>query len=164
MFEKKPSSQDAIKNCSLARPMLSKLIEQAHAAAALRSALRQAPRSDRVYSHRLNPNFCYTEGFRHFLLNAGGGAYWLADLLALEPQIARGVAQHGLLVAALNVDCGTASLAVAVDRTGRQAYRDVIHSQHIGATDCPPGEWLFNLGPAVVGNREVVMACRLSEN
>lgn len=143
---------------------LENLTQQSRESVELKGALRTFSGSETIYRHQLNAGFCYTEGFRHFLRHAGGGAYWFADILATQPEIARGVSQNGPLLAILNVDCGVATLVVARDRKQRDEYVDVTFVKHVSFTDCPPGEWVFKLGPGVVGDRRVLIACLPNED
>lgn len=149
---------------SLFRPLLASLADQARAAAHLKHELAQHWATQQIYHHGLNQRFCYTDGVRHFFRNAGQGAYWLGDILALEPAIARGISKHQKLFAVLNVDCGAATLTVAAARDERGAFMQTVYNRKISYTDCPPGEWVFNLGLGVVGERRVVIACLPSED
>jgi hypothetical protein len=147
-----------------AAAMLSRLVGQAQISAELQAELQAHTGSQKYFRHRLNPSFSYTDGVRHFLRRAGGGAYWLVDILALQPEISRATAEHGKLFAVLAVDCGVAKLTVALDRKERDSYEGVVYERRIPFTDCPPGEWIFNLGMGLLGDRHIVVACLPSED
>lgn len=111
-----------------------------------------------VYRHSLMASFNYTEGVRAFFQSAGGGAYWLADILATEPKVRAGVVQDGFCVARLKVesDC-SAVLTVARDVSGDD-FDGVHYSQEIKFTDCPEGTWTLYLTYTTVGSSDVVLA------
>ncbi len=150
-----------------ARPaaaMLSRLVDQAHRSAELQAELQAYTGSQQYFRHGLNRSFCYTDGVRHFLRRAGGGAYWFVDILALQPEICRATAEQGKVFVVLAVDCGEAKLTVTIDRKAHDSYEGVLYARRIPFTDCPPGQWIFNLGMGVVDNRHVVVACLPSED
>ncbi len=120
----------------------------------LRQLLRQHTGSEVLYHHPLVHRFTYTEGVRAFFQNAGNGAYWLSDILATQPEIAQGVAQHGFCVMVLAVSQGKAVLTVSRDVRTVENYQqevvgythiDVVYQQPISFTDCPNGLWRFFL-------------------
>lgn len=113
----------------------------------LASALRGYYGSDTIFFHPINRKVFYTEGFQFFLKNAGGGAYWLLDILATEPAILKGVRELGIVFVRLTVLNGQANLVVNADDGEPPLYH-----RHISFTDCPEkpvtkddpkGEWLF---------------------
>lgn len=113
----------------------------------LYSQLRQYIGGDTVYHHSLVKSFLYTSGVRDFAKNAGGGAYWLLDILATEPAIAKLVVETGFAVVTLNVTGSTALLTVAAD-----SGEPPVFSSNIPFTDCPEapvtpldtdGSWKF---------------------
>jgi hypothetical protein len=100
--------------------------------------------SEKAYFHALNRAVHYSEGVRFFAQNAGGGAYWLLDILASEPQILRGVAEHGMCVVLLQVVGSVAQLTVARDyNSDSGAFEAVAYTRQIDFTDCPEGQWKF---------------------
>jgi hypothetical protein len=91
------------------------------------------------YKHPLNATCTYTDGVRAFAKHAGGGGYWLLDILFTEPVILRAMRDEGFLVVHLDVND---------DRSARlTARRDTctpdLFSRRIDYTDCPPGLWRF---------------------
>lgn len=120
-----------------------------------------------LYRHALVANFVYTQGAREFFQNAGNGAYWLADIVATQPEIRQAVARHGFVIVRLDVEqtgetgqtVGRALLRVAVDTkrsscgsgdgsgdAGDNEELDQVQYEHrIDWTDCPPGKWKFYL-------------------
>lgn len=119
-----------------------------------------------VYFHALNRRFNYTEGVRAVFEHAGGGARWLGDILATEPQIVRGVKDHGFTVALLLVQQGKARLTVSKDLDhielpdGALVYtpEQIFYEQSIPATDFPEGAWKLYLVYTTVGAHDVVLA------
>lgn len=100
--------------------------------------------SETIYFHNLNRRINYTEGVQFFAQNAGGGTYWLLDILATQPEILKGVAEHGFCIVVLKVENGKAVLTAARDYdsdTGR--FENVVYFRTIDFTDCPEGVWKF---------------------
>lgn len=118
--------------------------------------------SETVYRHTLNAKFNYTEGMKALFTHAGGGAYWLSDILATEPAIAAGVKKDGFCVGVLSVIGTVANLTVAVDyaENAEPSHRflTVIFTRQIAHTDFPEGTWKFYLTYTTVGSSDVVMA------
>lgn len=133
----------------------------------LRNLLRQHTGSEQVFRHSLNANFNYTEGVRAFAQNAGGGAYWLLDILATEPEIKKAVHAEGLCIMLLSVHEHKAVLTVSrdasTDEKGIVTPLDERFRRDIELTDCPEGQWKFYLTWTMVGNREVMLALLPSE-
>ncbi len=138
----------------------------------LRDALRDHSGSEQVYRHAMNAAFNYTEGARAFFQNAGGGAYWLADILATEPAIRAGVKLHGFCLAVLHVGDKGAKLIVARDaqelndssgKTTGFEFDQPVYERGIDYTDCPDGFWKFYLTWTEVGARQVVLCLLPSE-
>lgn len=144
----------------------------------LRAALVHYTGSEELYRHALVKSFTYTEGVRHFFQNAGGGAYWLSDILATEPAIARAVRDAGMHLAVLDVKDGHAKLTVARDAEslyyegvgGRRdlmgySFQGVVLERQIDMTDCPAGLWKFYLIENVIGDskggQRAVITCLL---
>lgn len=124
----------------------------------LHNALRQYTGTENVYRHSLVRNFFYSDGVQYFARNAGGGAYWMLDILATEPTIKR-------LVLGEDEGCGFASVRLKVDSLTRKALltvddgnNNIKFSREIDITDCPSackshndGCWLFFIEPTQVG-------------
>ena len=122
-------------------------------AATLKGELAHYYGGDQPYKHSLNRKFCYTEGVRHFAQNAGQGAYWLLDILALEPKVQKLVMDEGFALVKLQVnEDATGRLSVRQDSEGRRVY-----SKLLPFTDCPEGEWKFYIEPTYVGADLVTM-------
>ena len=124
----------------------------------LRNLLANHTGSQEVYRHSLARGVCYTEGVRDFAKNAGGGAYWLLDILATEPTILRLVREEGIAFATLDSTGMTAKLTVAADSGIPPVFTRILD-----ATDCPAGEWMFYLSATEVGGKPVVMILLPSE-
>lgn len=145
----------------------------------LKTLLHQHTGSDQIFKHSLNPLFNYTEGVRSFAQNAGGGAYWLLDILASEPAIREAVRKDGLCVMLLDVreESGPTKVTItepkAVLTVSRDADTDpdtkvvtpsdIRFTQAIDLTDCPVGQWKFYLTYTTVGTRNVTLALLPSE-
>ena len=114
--------------------------------------------SESVFRHSLVRNVCYTEGVQAFAQHAGGGGYWLLDILATEPAILGLAKSEGIAFATLAVKDGKAVLSVAAD-----SGIPPVFSQAIPYTDCPDGDWLFYLSATEVGDQPVVMILLPSE-
>lgn len=128
--------------------------------------LRQHTGTQQVFHHSLVRSFNYTEGVRDFAQNAGGGAYWLLDILATEPAITKLVNEEGFGLVILKVTGRTAQLTVAGDSDIPPVY-----SRDLDFTDCPEapttatnteGAWKFYLEPTEVGGNPVIM-CMLPQ-
>lgn len=120
--------------------------------------------SETVYRHSLNAKFNYTEGMKALFTNAGGGAYWLSDILATEPAILKGVKKEGFCIAVLDVVNGSAGLTVAVDYDSEEKrFLNPIFTRFITVTDFPEGHWRIYLTYTTVGSLDVVMALLPSE-
>ncbi len=140
-------------------------------ASELRQLLRGYTGGEQVYRHNLNRLFNYTEGARAFFQNAGQGAYWLADILATEVTIHKGVQEHGFCIALLDVADGHAKLVVArdaniqrcADGVKRYSFDGEVFSHTIDYTDCPEGIWKFYLTWTRVGESDVVLCMLPSE-
>jgi alkylation response protein AidB-like acyl-CoA dehydrogenase len=133
----------------------------------LRAELGQHYSSQQVFHHNLVRSFVYTEGARAFFKNAGKGAYWLSDILATEPAIRKGVIEHDLCVAVLNVKGSKAELVVARDmreQDGVRTFESLVFERAFDYTDCPEGVWQLLLSFTTVGDHNVIMALLPSEN
>lgn len=110
----------------------------------LKAGLAHFTSSETVYFHSLNRRINYTEGVRFFAQNAGGGAYWLLDILATQPEILKAVATHHFCVVVLKVQDSKATLTVARDYCeSAGTFEEVGYTRDIEFTDCPEGEWKF---------------------
>jgi len=105
----------------------------------LRNALRQFTGTENWYRHELTQNMTYTDGVKFFADRAG--AYWLVDIMAMQPEISQAPFSH---VALLVMEDETASL-VADDGDGNVQY-----SRNIVFTDCPVGLWQFYVTDRVI--------------
>ena len=102
----------------------------------LRQALSNFTGSETVYRHNLNRNILYTEGVQYFAQHAGGGAYWLLDILATEPEILK--QQREFASITLTVNDNTHADIVVTDGNDKTVFQ-----RHIGFTTCPQGAWKF---------------------
>lgn len=81
---------------------------------------------------------CYTEGVRDFAEHAGGGAYWLLDILASETVILSLVRSSGMAIANLAAQSGRAHLSVNDGNDGLSVF-----ARSMDHTDCLEGDWLI---------------------
>lgn len=95
--------------------------------------------SDEFYRHALNQNVTYTSGVRHFAQHAGGGAYWLLDILSTEPAILKEAQEFAVVT--LTAKGGKATLVVTDG--GKGDVPVTIYTRELDYTDCPDGEWVF---------------------
>lgn len=100
------------------------------------SDMRQFTGSAVLYHHPLYKVPQYTEGIRYFLQNAGNGAYWLLDLIATEPAIAKQAREFASIK--LSVKHNAARLWVDDGNLGKPVYERTIEY-----TDCPEGQYSF---------------------
>jgi len=127
-------------------------------------SMQQYTGSERLFRHSLVRAFTYTEGVHFFANNAGGGAYWLLDILATEPAVRQQVLGEA-------DGCGFASVRLKVvgnqaDLTVDDGNGNVKYMRHIDMTDCPArpvtqsdpeGVWLFFIEPNQLGDGTVCM-------
>jgi len=113
----------------------------------LSNQLKQFIGSEQVFFSPMNRSINYTEGVLHFLNHAGNGAYWLLDILLTQPEILKGVREHGMVFIHLKVENSQAKLYVNRDSGEIPLYKRLIEF-----TDCPAapvtianttGEWIF---------------------
>ena len=113
----------------------------------LSNQLKQFIGSEQVFYSPMNRSINYTEGVLHFLNHAGNGAYWLLDILLTQPEILKGVSDHGIVFIHLKVGNSQAKLYV-----NRDSGEAPLYERRIAFTDCPEapssiddpkGEWLF---------------------
>src|SRR5258708_7241437 len=100
--------------------------------------------TDEWYKHAINPAFTYTEGVRHFAQNAGGGAYWLLDILVTQPEIVRQA--NDMAFVTLKVKGSKATLLV----TDGHDPETKAYQRRIDYTDCPEGNWSFYMRDGVI--------------
>lgn len=129
----------------------------------LRALLAQHYGGRDIFKHALVGTFNYTEGVRAFAKNAGGGAYWLLDIMATEPAIRDAVRGEGFCVALLSVNEGRAELTVSRDAEVDPATKltrplELHFTRAIDFTDCPDGQWKFYLTYTTVGSKDVILA------
>lgn len=106
----------------------------------LRADLAQFYGSETVYRYAMNRNVLYTEGFHHFINNAGGGAHWLLDILGTEPAILKEACDFAVVT--FTVADGKGDIHVT---DGGKDGNDpkTVFLRRIEFTDCPDGEWKF---------------------
>lgn len=114
-------------------------------AAELSHQLAHHTGSDTWFKHPFNRSCTYTEGVRTFAESAGGGAYWLLDILLTQPEIINAQREHGIVFITLAVSRGSAMLTVVPDTDAPALY-----TRHIDFTDCPEGQWKFYFGNDVL--------------
>lgn len=98
--------------------------------------------TETVWKHSLHQAVTYTDGVRAFAQHAGGGAYWLLDILVTEPKILNEVKTHGFAVVTLTVK-KTSAWLVVTDGGKNGDAEEVVYRRNIEFTDCPEGEWVF---------------------
>lgn len=122
--------------------------------------LRQCTGSETLYRHSLVRSFTYTDGVQFFARNAGGGAYWLLDILATESAIRKQVMEDGFATVRLFVTGSKARLVVD-DGNGNAVY-----TRAFDFTDCPERPknadgaeepWMFFIEPNTLGDGTNVM-------
>src|SRR5690554_5785412 len=91
--------------------------------------------------HRYMMGVVLTDGALYFAKNAGGGAFWLMDILATQPEIRQQPFAHVTLTVA---DDSTATLT-ATDGNDNQVYE-----RTIDFTTCPAGKWEFYIIDGVI--------------
>lgn len=101
----------------------------------LESQLSHFTGTEQWYRHALNRNFLYTDGVKYFAENAGGGAYWLLDIVATE--IYELQKQEPFISMAYRVEDGKGVIS-ASDGDMKKVYTRLIDH-----TDTPDGEWKF---------------------
>jgi hypothetical protein len=93
--------------------------------------------SEKVYFNPLYKWLNYTDGVKYFLENAGGGAYWLLDIIGTELHALSRKEQF--LSIKMTVADNEADITVTDGNDGK------LYSRHIEYTDCPAGQWDFFL-------------------
>lgn len=102
----------------------------------LRNELSLFTGTENYYRHPFNRQSTYTDGVKHFCEIAGGGAYWLLDILMTEPEI-------------LKQQLNFASIKfVVADSVGVLTVNDgndspPVFTREIEWTTTPDGEWGF---------------------
>lgn len=104
----------------------------------LQSQLAQFIGTERYHYNPLYPWLKYTDGVQYFAQNAGGGAYWLIDIIGTE-----------LMQLAKNEEFLTIDLVVRENQSAGIVVGDgngnTLKTKTIDATDCPVGTWGFFL-------------------
>lgn len=103
----------------------------------LRNELRNFTGTETWFRHPLNRNITYTEGTKFFVENAGGGAYWLLDILVTQPEILTQMREGGFATITLEVVGSKATL------TCGDGNDNVVYRREIDYTDCPEGTWVL---------------------
>ena len=106
------------------------------------SALGNFIGTEHYYFNPLYKWMKYTDGVKFFAENAGGGAYWLLDIIGTETK--KLLDQVGFLSIELEVNDGKAQLRITDGD-----YKPMM-SKAIGFTDCPAGTWKFFLVDSVL--------------
>lgn len=104
----------------------------------LRAKLAHHTGSETLYRYPLMMRHLYTEGVHDFIENAGGGAYWLLDIIMTEPAISEGMRRESFVMIELVVEDTKARLSVRRDINDPEIF-----SRFIKYTDCPEGAWKF---------------------
>jgi hypothetical protein len=100
---------------------------------------------------------CYTDGMKAFVTNAGGGAYWLLDILGTDPSIRALVYEKGIAFVTLTVaSSNQARLTVVEDEGIAPAY-----STSLMYTTCPVGEWKFYITSTEDEDGDSLLVCML---
>lgn len=101
--------------------------------------------SDSFYRHPLARGFVYTEGVKAFADSAGtGGAHWLLDILATEPDIIRGVKRSGFASVKLVVT-GQQTATLYVSEDWDNGPVDILYKRELTYTDAQEGTWSMYL-------------------
>lgn len=128
----------------------------------LQSLLNGHTGSETIYKHSLVRSFCYTQGVRDFAREAGGGAYWMLDILATEALVRKLILGMGFGLVTLEVDAFKAALLEVREDSGKPAA----YSRRISYTDCPicPSSdgWKFYIEPTMSGE-DLVLLCMLPQ-
>jgi hypothetical protein len=125
----------------------------------LNSTLNQFIGGDPIYFQKMFPPFHYTEGFRFFVDQAGGGAYWLFLLLATEPAIREHFKKDRFASVKLFVNEDKSFHLTVDDGNGNMIYE---HKDYY--TDCPRLEtngvtkpWQFFMENSQVGDKPIIL-------
>jgi hypothetical protein len=100
-------------------------------------ALSNFTGSKGLYRHGLNRNVTYTQGVQYFAQHAGGGAYWLLDIFATEPDILKQQKEFASIT--LTVSDNERAEIVVDDGNGSPS----VFKRQISWTTCPAGIWKF---------------------
>lgn len=114
----------------------------------LRNKLGQFTGTEKYYFNPLNRSIYYTDGAKFFFENAGGGAYWLLDILITQSEILKALNADHFLVVQLTVTEDAKAVLVVTNDTGSGAT--VYYRREIDFTDCPAGEWRLYLVDGVI--------------
>lgn len=107
----------------------------------LRNALSQLTCTEGYFFNPINRNIPYTDGAKFFFENAGGGAYWLLDILLTQPEILKPLKIDRFLVVQLAVTDDMRAVLTVANGTGSDAT--VYYRRDLDYTDCPAGEWML---------------------
>lgn len=107
----------------------------------LRNALSQFTCTEGYFFNPINRNIHYTDGAAFFFENAGGGAYWLLDILLTQPEILKPLKTYHFLVVQLVVTDDMRAVLTVANDTGSDAT--VYYRLDLDYTDCPVGEWML---------------------
>lgn len=94
--------------------------------------------SECLYRHPFGKGCTYTEGVKAFAENAGGGAYWLLDIIMTEPVLVDSMRAEGIIFVTLHVQSGRAWITAQRDTGEPQIF-----NRKVDWTDCPDGDWRF---------------------
>lgn len=108
----------------------------------LESELKSFYGSDTFYLHPLVRDVKYTSGVKFFAENAGGGAYWLLDILLTEPAIHKQAREFAAITLTVSKD-ETADIVVTNGRGPEDGGEKIGFTRKIEFTDCPEGIWKF---------------------
>lgn len=102
------------------------------------SDLDQFIGTEQYYVNPLYRWMRYTDGVKYFVSNAGGGAYWLLDIIGTE---FKELYDHrGFLTIILRVNANESCDLVVEDGDGTE-----LRTRRISFTDCPLGVYRFFL-------------------
>lgn len=102
----------------------------------LKHEMAQFTGTEHYYRHALG-RMMYTDGVKLFAENAGGGAYWLLDIVGTELMQIHELEQF--ISIKLNAQDNK------VDISAKDGNYTSLYKRHIEFTDCPDGEWEFYL-------------------
>ena len=108
----------------------------------LRYALANFYGTEGYYFNPMYKWMIYTDGVKFFAENAGGGAYWLLDIIGTEFKELQ--KSERFVHTILWVKEGEADIT-ASDGNGKHLY-----TRHLDYTDCPVGKWEFYLTDKVL--------------
>jgi hypothetical protein len=115
----------------------------------LAAALNQFTGTEDWHYHPMYKKMLYTDGVKFFIHNAGGGAFWLLDIIGTEifPLHERG---EEFIVITLEVKDHEALISANDGGKDGRKEKDVMTPKHITYTDCPEGTWTLYLENSVL--------------